>query len=202
MNKERGSVLLGVLVSIGICLFALNSVFFYLPEPHGFFVPVVVASYVIQILFGFTIIALALTITQKAYQLFIGFLLSGWGILSSLIIFNLPYGDEYWWPLYLITAGIFVIVSGLLKYKRVKFGYMIPGISLFLMGIWFSLFSFKIVKISFKTVVILLGPAFILLISISLIFIFMIQQRHRMLIIEDDDSGDFDDEDLSFPKID
>lgn len=202
MEKERGSVLLRVLVSIGIVLFALNSIFFYINTPKKALSVTIFFSFVVQILLGLAVVICSLLFTNKSYQFFIGLLLCGWGILSGLITYVLPYNDKYWWPLYLIEASVFIFLAGKIKYGRLKFGYLIPSLSLFIMGIWFSLFSFKIVTVSFKTIVILFGPAFIGLMAISLICVFLIQKHHKKLILLDEDSGDFDDEEISLPKLD
>lgn len=202
MNKEHKSVLLGILLSIGLCFFCLNSIFFYINSPSKELALIIFFSFIIQILLGIVIIICSLKLSRKAYQLFIGFTLCGWGILNLLITYKLPYDDKYWWPLYLILASIFIFIAGRIKYKKIKFGYAVPSSTLFLMGIWFALFSFKIVPISFKTVVWFLGPSFICLLGILLVLIFLVQQRHDKFVIKDDDSGDFDDEDLSFFKLD
>ena len=148
------------------------------------------------------IVILSLGIAKKAYQFFLSLIFVGWSVLNGIIAFVLPYDIDILWPLYLIFVSIFLFISGIRKYKKMKFGYVMPSFTLLSMGILFSLFSFDIIKVPFKTVAIVLGPVFVGLIGLSLVLFFLLQQRHKELIIVDEDSGDFDDEELSFPKID
>ena len=66
------------------------------------------------------------------------------------------------------------------------------------MGCWYSLFSFGLVKLSFKTVAITLSPLFMLLIAVFLIIFFFLQQNHKELVVTDDETGVFADEEASF----
>lgn len=200
MEKCRGSVLLRVLLSAGIVFFGLNSIFFYMDSPNNVINLILFLGLIIQFILG--VIILFSKCDKKAYQFFIALIFIGWGILNCLVKFVLDSDVNRVWPIYLILISVFLFTSGIRKYKKLKFGYVIPSFTLLCMGIWFSLFSFYIVKIPFKTVVIILGPAFIVLVGLSLVLFFLLQQRHREFVVNDDDSGDFDDEELSFPKID
>ena len=76
--------------------------------------------------------------------------------------------------------------------------FLIPSVTLFGMGCWYSLFSFGLVKLSFKTVAITLGPLFMLLIAVFLIVFFFVQQKHKELVFSDEETGIFADEEASF----
>ena len=200
MEKYRGSILLRVLLSVGIIFFGMNSVFFYINNPNQTILLLLLIGLVLQLSIGMFI--LLLRIEKKSYQFFIALIFIGWSILNGLIAFVLPYGVEVWWPCYLILVSIFLLISGLRKYKKLKFGYVMPVFTLFSMGILFALFSFDIVKVPFKTVAIILGPIFVVLIGLALILFFLLQQHHKEFIVNDEDYGDFGDEELSFPKLD
>ena len=76
------------------------------------------------------------------------------------------------------------------------FGYSIPAIVLFVLGCWFMLFSFKIVKASFRKTVVLIGPIFVLVCAAIAIAVYYIQKKHRELIIQNEEPEIFADEDL------
>ena len=128
---------LGVIVLIGAFIFAMivnrqnhNFIFDVLP----FFVAI---SGIFVLIFGFVY-------TKKAYHIFTGLMLFTWGIIIFLIMKEYIKRDLYQlWPLIGITTGIFLYISGMYKYKKVKFGYFIPALSLFLLSTWFLLFSLK-----------------------------------------------------------
>ena len=161
---------------------------------------ILIISLSVQFLLG--IMILLLNVEKKAYEFFISLIYIVWSILDGLFVFVFPFDVKTVWPVYLITTSIFLVIAGLRKYKRIKFGYFIPSLALFCMGILFSLFSFDFIKVPFRTVAIALGPIVMACLCVSLVLFFFIQQRHKELIINDSDSGDFDDEELSFPKID
>ena len=202
MDKNQGSVFMRVAISLGIIFFISNSVFFYLDSPNKVIQLILFSGLVLQILLGLLIFLIKVSGSKKGYQFFIGFIFIGWGILNILFTFIFDVNADIWWPLYLVVASLFLLITGYIKYKKIKFGYAIPGITLFIMGIWFSLFSFDIVKIPFTVIVSVLGPAFILLVGLALVLFFLFQQRHKELVITDEDSGDFDEEELNLPKLD
>jgi hypothetical protein len=106
------------------------------------------------------------------------------------------------WPLLGVSAGLLWFVAGKWKYKVLKFGYLIPSITLFGMGCWYSLFSFGLIKLSFRAVAITLGPLFMLLIAVFLILFFLLQQKHKELVFSDEETGVFSDEEASFKSDD
>ena len=69
------------------------------------------------------------------------------------------------------------------------------------MGVWFSLFTFKIIKQSFLELVTVLGPVFMVLVAVALFLFFLIQKRHKELVITDDETGTFSDEEDPFMEI-
>ena len=104
----------------------------------------------------------------------------------------LPYTFMQWWPMIGVTAGIFLWIAGIIKYKKLQPGYFIPAITLFLMGIWFMLFSFKIIKVSFQIVAIVGGPLFLMMSAIFIVAFFMLQKNNANLVAKDDENIDQD----------
>ncbi len=121
-----------------------------------------------------------------------------WSGLSFLVDVVLPFTVKEAWPIYGVTAGLALFISGYIKYKSVKFGYGIPSVVLFGMGIWYSLFSMHIIKMSFGTVVATLGPFFMGSVALFLVLFFLLQQKHKELVLEDEEIGTFSDEEPFF----
>ena len=152
----------------------------------------------IAALSGIPVLVLSIRNTKRLHQIFIGFELIFWGIavmLNELTI--LPYTFMQWWPMIGVSAGIFLCVAGRVKYGKLQFGYFIPSLALFLLGIWFSLFSFKIIKVSFQTVALVGGPLFIIMCGILIIGFFLLQKNNATLVVKDDENIDQDTEEMS-----
>lgn len=157
-----------------------------------------VISIFAQFIIGHTIILISKKITKKFFHFFIGLLFMGWSIISFLIAVVLSFTIKEMWPMYGVAAGVALFISGLLKYKAVKFGYGIPSVVLFGMGVWYSLFSMHIIKMSFRTVVATLGPFFMGSVALFLILFFLLQQHHEELVVKDEEIGVFSDEEALF----
>ncbi len=153
---------------------------------------------IIAALSGIVLIILSIRNTKRLHQIFIGFELLFWGtfvVLYELKI--LPYTFIQWWPMIGVTAGIFLFIAGMVKYQRLQFGYVIPSISFFLMGIWFMLFSLKIIKVSFRIVALVGGPLFIIMAAIFIIAFFLLQKNNSNLVVKDDENIDQDTEEMN-----
>ena len=147
---------------------------------------------------GIPVLVLSIRYTKKLHQIFIGFELVFWGIVTVLHeIQILPYTFIQWWPMIGVTAGIFLYIAGIIKYQRLQAGYFIPSIALFLMGLWFMLFSFGIVKVPFQTVAIVGGPLFLIVSGIFIVAFFLLQRNHSNFVVKDDENIDQDTEEMS-----
>ena len=177
-------------------LIILGVVYFLVPLEHRH----IVINYlpIIAALSGIAVLVLSIRKTKILHQIFIGFELAFWGIvvvLNELQI--LPYTFIQWWPMIGVTAGIFLCIAGKVKYKKLQAGYFIPSITLFLMGIWFMLFSLKIIKVSFQTVAIVGGPLFIMMSGIFIIAFFLLQKNNSNLVAKDDENMDQETEEIA-----
>ena len=147
---------------------------------------------------GLAIAMIAKRVTKKFFHFFMGLLYLSWSLiyLVTYTFFNFMFKEM--WPLLGVTAGLLWFVAGYWKYRRLKFGYLIPSVTLFGMGLWYSLFSFGLIKLSFRTIASTLGPLFMLLIAVFLVIYFFLQQKHKELVVTDDETGVFADEEASF----
>ena len=153
---------------------------------------------VIQAGIGISTVLLAARVTKKFFHYFMGLLYLSWSLIYLFAYTFFSYSLKEMWPLLGISAGLLWFIAGRWKYKVLKFGYLIPSVVLFGMGCWYSLFSFGLIKLSFKTVASTLGPLFMLLIAVFLIIFFFVQQKHKELVFSDEETGVFADEEASF----
>ena len=153
---------------------------------------------IFQGLLGIVIIIIGKKITHKFFHMFIGLAFSLCSLVLIMMVLVLPFTIKELWPVYGVIAGISLFISGFLKYKSVKFGYLIPAVTLVGMGIWYLMFSLQLMPLSFSMVVYTLGPAFLIMIAVLLVAYFFVQQKHSDLVFKDDEIGVFSDEEASF----
>ena len=153
---------------------------------------------IFQGLLGIVIIIIGKKITHKFFHMFIGLAFFLCSLVLIMMVIVLPFTIKELWPVYGVIAGISLFISGFLKYKSVKFGYLIPAVTLVGMGIWYLMFSLQLMPLSFSMVVYTLGPAFLIMIAVLLVAYFFVQQKHSDLVFKDDEIGVFSDEEASF----
>ena len=147
---------------------------------------------------GISVLFLSIRYTKRLHQIFIGFELLFWGIATVLHeVQILPYTFIQWWPMIGVTAGIFLCIAGIIKYQKLLVGYFIPSITLLLMGLWFMLFSFGIVKVPFQVVAVVGGPLFLMMSGIFIVALFLLQKNHSNLVIKDDENIDQETDEMS-----
>lgn len=152
---------------------------------------------IVQAGIGLSLVIISKRITKKFFHVFAGLLYMCWSIQSLICELVLPYTIKEMWPMFGVTAGLLWFIAGRIKYGTLKFGFVIPSVTLFGMGCWYSLFSFKIIKLSFRSVACTLGPLFMVSIAVFLVVFFLMQQRHKELVFSDDETGVFSDEESS-----
>lgn len=201
MEEKRKSLLINFLIPSAITLFVLCAIFAMLVTPPKFIEILFVFFLISQVILGILIIIFSLKITKRATHFFIGLLILFWGILQIVSKYNSFFSLKELWPVYTCTAGITLFISGFYKYKKIKFGYFFPAATLFFMGIWFSLFTFKIIKKPFMEIVSVFGPVFGAILIILLFVFFLLQTKHKELIVMDEETGTFSDEEDAFMNI-
>ena len=141
--------------------------------------------------FGLVVAVIGFTYTQKVHHLFLGLELLFWGLGFWLKLCNyIPFSFYQVWPLIGVTAGLFLFIAGIIRYRKLYFRYVIPSLTLFLLGIWFMLFSLKIIKVSFRDVAIIGGPLFFIMSGIFIIGFFLLQKKHKNLVVTEDEPQD------------
>ena len=202
MSTERNIKSIYVLIVFGI-LFALGCFAIALVHPVSKSINILNLVFITaQAGIGLATIIIARKITKKFFDFFAGLLYLCWSLIYLVTYIFFSFALHEMWPLLGVSAGLLWFVAGKWKYKVLKFGYLIPSITLFGMGCWYSLFSFGLIKLSFKTVASTLGPLFMLLIAVFLILFFFLQQKHKELVFSDEETGVFSDEEASFKSDD
>ena len=156
---------------------------------------------IFAIILGIILVVFTFVYSHRAYHLFIGmFLIIG----SNFIILlknDVLSGTIYqWWPFLGIMVGLILFISGMYKYKKLKIGYVIPSITIFLLGCWLMLFSQKIIKVPFSTVALIGAPLFVVFGTVFIVTLFLMQQKYKNLVVQDDDSDSFDDDEIITAK--
>ncbi len=198
MNSEKNIKSIYVLIIFGILL-AIGCTAIVIVHPVSKSANILnLLIILVQAVIGYATVLTARKFTGKFFHFFMGLLYLSWSLiyLVAYAIFSLSF--KVFWPLLGLSAGLLWFVAGIWKYRTLKFGYLIPSVTLFGMGCWYSLFSFGLIKFSFKTVAITLGPLFMLLIAVFLIIFFFLQQKHKELVFSDEETGVFADEEASF----
>ncbi|MCQ2591596.1 MAG: hypothetical protein MJ188_02330 [Treponema sp.] len=146
---------------------------------------------------GILICIFTFTYSHKAYHFFTSMLLLSWGISDFLMVRKfIPFNFYQLWPMLGVYVGIIIFASGFYKYRKLKFGYALPGLTVFFLGCFFLLFSLKIIKVPFSVVVMVGGPLLMIFTCLFLFSFFAMQQKYKNLIIKDDEHDSFDDDEL------
>lgn len=176
-----------ILIAFSFIFLALACVFLSIENNSVGMQLLIMSSIMFQVIMGALLIGISVGITRKASHLFMGLIFIGYGFMILLLNTCLPFSFRQFWPVFSLFTGISVLISSIFKYKSFKLGYGVLGIFFVGMGLWFGLFSFRIVKIPYKNVFSFVGPAFVIAVILLLIIFFFIQQKHKELIFRDDD---------------
>lgn len=202
MKEGFSKTSLLILSILGLAVFGVNAFFLFSSSLEQKSAVLYIIFLILQIAYGIILAVLAVKKTKKASPLFIGLSLIYIAIMDFFVSFIFSYTITQWWPVYGLVLSFFLLASGLFKYKKLKFGFAIPSFTIFAMCLWYTLFSFKIIKIPFMTVVWYLGIGFLCAVAAVLILFFFLQQKHKELVISDEDTGVFEDETSSVLKLD
>ena len=140
--------------------------------------------------------------TRRPYQLFSGIMIFTYGLTSTLFFFLSDIHIGAVWPLYSIFPGVGLILVSCFKYKKLKLNYAVPALCLLLMGIYYFLFSFNIIKFSFAFFSGFAAPILTAGVLVIFILYYLLQKHHKEFILKEDESEDpseefpFPDEDL------
>ncbi|QTQ16942.1 hypothetical protein [Treponema parvum] len=150
------------------------------------------------LVFGAVFIYVSIAVNHRAFFLYVGLNLCFFGMLALVLTFNifrLSLGQI--WPLGMVFCGISLIPAGYYRFRRLQTVYIFPSFVLILLGIFFGLFSFDILSVSFSSFVSVWWPTVFIILGIVLIGIFQYQRNNRFSFpymtgdeTDDDETGE------------
>ncbi len=154
---------------------------------------------------GLSFLYIYVAFSRTAFKLFAGLslLLNGFFILcENKCLFPLGFGSL--WPVMILLISVALFAASRTKSKKFNINYDFTAISLFVLGIFFLLFSLDIIKHSLSQVMMLLLPIIFILSGIFLLVLFvqrkalldMIPQEISDKFISDDDDVEEETEEI------
>ncbi|MBU0954959.1 MAG: hypothetical protein KKI09_05955, partial [Spirochaetes bacterium] len=104
-----------------------------------------------------------------------------------LLVYVTPLTIRVVWPLFVIASGIAIIPAGIMRYKRLRPVFFVPGSAFLILGTLFCIFSFGFSSMSFRSFITIWWPAFILAGGLFLFMIYLINKsmyKHRIKEID------------------
>ena len=202
MEEKISKTSLFVFSVLGLLSFGSNVFFLFSPSLETGSVILYIFTLSLQFIIGLFLVLSSVLKYKKASLLFIGLSLVYISLMDVFVTFISTLSIKQWWPIYGIILSLLLLFSGLYKYKKLKFGFAMPSFAILAMSLWYTLFSFKIIKIPFMTVVWYLGIGFLCAIALFLIIFYFLQQKHKEFVISDEDTGVFEDETSSVLRLD
>ncbi|MBP5358622.1 MAG: hypothetical protein J6Y69_05490 [Treponema sp.] len=144
----------------------------------------------INIIAGAVFLFLGLGPFSNWFLILVGLFMLQMGFLFLLVDLHvIPFTMRQMWPVLVSAAGIALVPAGLYKLKRMKSIYLFPAILLILLGVFFSLFSFRILNGSLSLFMHQWWPILIVITGVILVVLYFIQQvRKKDFPYMDDDS--------------
>ncbi len=143
---------------------------------------------------GLVDLYLCIAFSRTPFKLFVGLIFSLYGIFSLILVFKLfPADVAQLWPVYMILASISLFSAGRTTGRRFSLAYDFPALVLFVLGIFFLLFSFDVIKISFRRLSLFIWPLFLILSGAFLILLF-VRRKSLLEILPEDVSNELNNE--------
>lgn len=130
---------------------------------------------------GLAVLYSEIAFSRTPFKLFLGLNLSLYGIFSLVLVFDFfSVGLEVLWPFFVVLTALSLVIAARTTGKVFAINYDLPAISLFVLGIVFFLFSFKIIKIPLSRLALLICPLILILSGTFLVILFF----HRKSLLE------------------
>lgn len=130
---------------------------------------------------GLIFLYIYMAFSRTPFKLFCGLELTLCGIYSIFIVDKIfLFSMEKGWPVFILITALSLFAAGISSGKRPALYYTFPALFLLFLGIVMLLFSFKVIKISLRQLMLFVGPAIIVLGGIFLILLFL----HRKTILD------------------
>ncbi|MCR5290695.1 MAG: hypothetical protein K6E51_11945 [Treponema sp.] len=178
MKKYSGLVLHLILVFGLLCVLFGLALLLCRPELVGR--KVLFVWPLILLLIGGALLYFAFGFTHYAHQVFLGLNFCFGGFLLAILrshegILTL----HTLWPLAVVFCSFSLIISGYFRYRRFRTAYLFPAILMMVLGGFFCLFSFRIIKMPLREFVTIWWPFILILLGCFLLGVFFYQQHNR-----------------------
>ena len=189
--KQISRLKLNIILAFGL-IFILAGFFLLVNFSKSVFETFPIVS-VLTIVAGIVVLYFSLTFFNKAFVFFIGFYAFCVGVFALFTSSTIcPFSFAQSWPISAILCAISLLITSLVKYRRIKSSYAYPSVAIGFLGSVFLLFSADVVKLSFTAFMARWWPIFLVILGIILIVLFIIQQtpNHLPYAQDDDEIGD------------
>lgn len=141
---------------------------------------------VLLFILGASFLFIELMTSTKTWLMFISIVLMLISVILGMIdVGFLPYGVKNLWPSFVIIFGFALILFSFYKTKKIKAVYLIPALTIIFFGVFFMLFSLKIIKTSFVSLASTLWPLLLVFCGGTLITIYFIQNYNLNKNVQD-----------------
>lgn len=138
---------------------------------------------------GLFVTYFSITVFHRSYLLFGGIAFSFSGCFMEFLsqdITSLTYVQL--WPVFLLIAGISLLLACIYKFRRPRPNYIVPSVIMILLGIVFLLFSLDVIKVSFVTFMVIVGPCLLFGAGVTAVILFVAQSTHKELVVQEEDA--------------
>lgn len=96
-------------------------------------------------------------------------------VLSAILLIIrgfLEWPLSWYWPLFMIVLGLSSLALGWRRHRRPRAVYMVPAFSFVVLGVFFSLFSFDVIRFSFRRFFAEWWPVFLIAAGLVLLVLY------------------------------
>ncbi|MCQ2611129.1 MAG: hypothetical protein MJ169_05215 [Treponema sp.] len=196
VNKKQSEKLFRILLAAGFLLIGVGlSALILLPadEVSGF-----LPYFFLALLFISGIVVYIALILRKALVFYIGFNFCVYAVMALIVVaYHKPFFMSTYWPVLLITFGAALMPAGYIKYRKMRIVYALPAAAMVVLGVFFCLFSFKVIKVPFKVVLAYFFPAILVCAGLVLVIYYIYGVHNKNQFLEENDTmSDFSGDDL------
>ncbi len=146
--------------------------------------------------FGCSMFCLSTTYVKRVQLFFLGLLITSFGCLHMCLSASSdPEALIKFWPILCVLGGVYLIITCIYTYRRIRIVYAFPSILLIFLGILFLAFSSDLVKFSFNDSVGHWWFVFFLVAALLLVILYFYQRfPHNHFPYDKDTLDDSTDE--------
>ena len=188
-----------ILLAVGFLFFLLGlTLLIFLPSKRaeGFFI-----TFLFFLMVFSAILIYISLVLKKAALLYISLNMLVYFVGAIIVKINvLPIKLPKLWPVMMVSFGITLVPSCYLKSGKLKTIYLFPAAALTLLGLFFMLFSFNIIKVPLRTFIGYIWPLIFIFAGLFLIGYYLYCQSTKSVFL--DESGEIDSEIQFMEKTD